>query len=65
MKTVVLSRVFLSKSFILNCQIASILAVILLLSNIADAAELPMSVSSEIDTSRSWSVVNSPSNFFS
>ena len=65
MKTVVLSRVFLSQSFILNCQIASILAVILLLSNIADAAELPMSVSSEIDTSRSWSVVNSPSNFFS
>jgi len=40
MKTVNLGRVFLSNSFILNCQIASVLAVTLLLSDIADASNL-------------------------
>lgn len=40
MRTVTLNRVFLSNSFIINCQIASLLAVIFLLSDIADASEL-------------------------
>jgi|GEM_PF-5130437 len=40
MKNVRLSRLLLSNSFILNCQIASVLAVALLLSDIADASSL-------------------------
>jgi|GEM_PF-4785416 len=40
MRTTTLGRLLLSESFILNCQIASLLAVILLLSDIADASEL-------------------------
>ncbi|MET0356622.1 MAG: hypothetical protein ABW044_07565 [Cellvibrio sp.] len=40
MKTVAFNRIFLSRSFIINCQIASLLAVVFLLCDVADAAEL-------------------------
>jgi hypothetical protein len=40
MKTIALGRIFLSKTFILNCQIASLLAAVLLLSDISDASEV-------------------------
>jgi len=40
MRTTTFGRLLLSESFILNCQIASLLAVILLLSDITDASEL-------------------------
>ena len=40
MKTVTLGRLFLSNSFIFNCQLASVLAVGFLLSDIADASTL-------------------------
>lgn len=40
MKSVNWGRLFLSNSFILNCQIISVLAVALLLSDMADASHL-------------------------
>jgi hypothetical protein len=41
MRTITLGRLLLSNSFVLNCQIASLLAVTLLLSDIVDASNLP------------------------